>query len=120
MKSDIENALSTSSSSSQKQKQANMSLDDTDTDDSNNPPLFIKRTKVNNALKAMSYITSSFSIYKKKEEFFDIHKHSTNDLHNILNNKRSRAWIELTLLAKYWNSYFRTPFILWVLWLSTG
>ena len=87
MKSAIETASASSiSSSSGKQNQTNISLDGTNTDDTNNPTLFIKRKKVNNTLKAMSYISSSFSIYKKREEFFDIdipqqHKHPANDSH---------------------------------------
>ena len=129
MKSAIETASASSiSSSSGKQNQTNISLDGTNTDDTNNPTLFIKRKKVNNTLKAMSYISSSFSIYKKREEFFDIdipqqHKHPANDSytgHKSNNDKKSKACIDIILLAKYWNSYFRTPFVLWVLWLTTG
>lgn len=131
LKQDLENVQMSTLSDDNKQQinaESKATTNNMDNKNDQNPTMLITRSKRNNRINAMSFITSSFSIYKKRDDFFAIQQQTSNNNNNdnngtqstTTNNNKSKRFIELSLGLKYWNLYFRFPFILWAVWLTTG
>ena len=90
-------------------------------------------TPTQNKMKSTSFfndvihsVGSNFSIYKRRHDFFDIPVPEKNEpkpetrLNRAWPNPYSVSIGDFFWLIKYWDSYYRLPFIVGVVWLAVG